>query len=245
MRIKQDLLSYGEESKYNFDNKIIMDWYPSRVVEKIKKHFPERHGSLSCLELGLGYGYATEYFETEGQFMHHTVLDGDAAIIKKYISKHKNIKAEIVETYFENYDTENKYDIIIMGFILEHVDDPVAILEKYKRFLTPDGVIFIAVPNSESLHRRVGNVAGLLKDTKALSEEDIKYGHKRYYDIDLIKEHCEKADCSIKSIEGIFLKSITTGQMISLDLKPEVIDAFCEVGVDYPELCDALLVEVN
>ena len=46
--------AYEENFKYSLDNRLILKWYPSRIVSKI--HF----GSL--LELGLGHGYTIDQF---------------------------------------------------------------------------------------------------------------------------------------------------------------------------------------
>ena len=45
--------------------------------------------------------------------------------------------------------------MIVMGFILEHVDSPVQeIISRYKSYLSPGGKMFLAVPNAEVLNRR-------------------------------------------------------------------------------------------
>ena len=63
-----------------------------------------------------------------------------------------------------------------MGFILEHVDDPLLILRHF-RISRPDGRMFLAVPNAEVLNRRLGQLAGLLDDVTELSENDQLLGH--------------------------------------------------------------------
>ena len=46
-------------------------------------------------------------------------------------------------------------------------------------------------------------------------------------------------------MEGIYLKPLTTSQMISLQFDKKIIDAFCEVGIAYPELCCGILAEIK
>lgn len=242
-KIVQNIEAYGNEELFSFDNRIIMNWYPVRVL-KMLESLSLKKNELTVIELGLGHGWSTALFE-KLEFSSYCVLEGDPAMIAKYQNEHKDSKLDIIETYFEDFHTTEKYDAIIMGYVLEHVDNPIMLLAQYKEFLKPHGHIYITVPNSESLHRRVGQKAGLLKDTKKLSEEDIKYGHKRYYDVDLLKRHCKEAGLMVNNIEGLFLKPITTKQFLSLDLSEDVINAFCEMGVDYPELCTGLLAEVS
>ncbi len=132
-----------------------------------------------------------------------------------------------------------------MGFILEHVDNPNDVIARFKKFLSPGGNMFIAVPNAEALNRRIGHLAGLLPDIQRLSENDIIQGHKRYYTVKSLTEEVEKAGYIIEFMEGIYLKPLMTSQMISLNLSKEILNALCKVGIDYPELCCGILARLK
>jgi 2-polyprenyl-3-methyl-5-hydroxy-6-metoxy-1,4-benzoquinol methylase len=47
----------------------------------------------------------------------------------------------------ELYDASSRFDLIICSQILEHIHNPLAMLDNLKRLLKDDGVIFIGVPN--------------------------------------------------------------------------------------------------
>lgn len=47
-----------------------------------------------------------------------------------------------------------KFDLIWMSHVLEHFQDPVKAIEKCKRLLTEDGVLFIATPDTDFIHTR-------------------------------------------------------------------------------------------
>jgi len=128
-----------------------------------------------------------------------------------------------------------------LGFILEHVDNPVQIMNRYKQFLAPGGKLFIAVPNAEVLNRRLGNLAGLLPNIQALSDNDLILGHKRFYSVKTLNDDVKNAGFEIVRMEGIYLKPFTTEQMLSLQFKKNIFDALCEVGVAYPELSCGIL----
>lgn len=233
--ICHDIDVYNKNDRYELDNSIMAHYYPHRIMEIVDN----RH--LNCLGLGIGNGYATEIFSQF--FKQHIVLEGDKAIIDRFEKEFPDIEIKIIETYFEDWETEEKFDVIVMGCILEHVDNPNMILRKYKQFLSPGGRIFITVPNAEALNRRVGKSAGLLKDLYQLSEHDIKLGHKRYYTLASLEKEVEEAGLTLVRKEGIFLKAITTAQIQKLNFSREIINGFLEVGRDYPELCLALLAE--
>jgi len=132
-----------------------------------------------------------------------------------------------------------------MGFILEHVDDPLLILRRFRKFLAPGGRMFLAVPNAEVLNRRLGHLAGLLEDITELSENDQLLGHKRYYTVASLNADVAQAGFRVDRLEGIYLKPFTTRQIVSLKLERKVIGAMCSIGVDYPELSCGLLAEIS
>jgi SAM-dependent methyltransferase len=228
--------AYAGNSLYDFDNGILMNWYPRRVLQRAA-------GARSVLELGLGHGHTTRIFACH--FERHVVLEGSAAVIAGFQSRHPECRAEIVETYFENFGTDERFDVIVMGFILEHVEDPLSIISRFRRFLAPGGKTFLAVPNAEVLNRRLGHLAGMLPDMTTLSEHDLSLGHRRYYTVTSLTADIVRAGYRVDKMEGIYLKPFTTRQVTSLGLPPEVIEALCKVAVDYPELSCGILAQIS
>lgn len=227
--------AYEGHNLYDFDNEILLTWYPKRIIELS----PD---AKSLLELGLGHGFSTNIFSPF--FQRHIVLDGSSAVIENFKKRYPDCRAEIVETYFEEYETTERFDIIVLGFVLEHVDDPIQILKHYKRFLKPSGIMYVAVPNAEVLNRRLGYLAKLLNNMEELSENDILLGHKRYYRVESLCSDLKISGFEIDKIEGIYLKPFTTKQIISLSLDRKIIDALCEVGISYPDLSCGILARV-
>jgi len=138
-----------------------------------------------------------------------------------------------------------KYDSIEMGFILEHVDDPELILARYKNFISETGSIFIAVPNAKSLHRVIGEKAGLVGDIYKLSECDLQLGHKRYFDLNSLEELVHRAGLKIVDKKGLMLKPITGLQIKKLGWQQNIIDALLEIGLDYPEIANCIYIEAK
>lgn len=93
------------------------------------------------------------------------------------------------------------------------------------------------------MHRQLAYLAGELPDMQKLSDADIELGHKRYFTIETLKGLVKEAGLSIISIEGLFLKPLTTRQMVSLNFSQNYLEAFCKLGKDYPQLCSSILLE--
>jgi len=228
--------AYEGKNLYDFDNNIQLNWYPKRILEFTKN-------AKSIMELGVGHGITTNIFSQK--FNRHVVLEASPAVIENFKEKYPNSKAEIIETFFEQFESEEKFDVIVAGFILEHVDKPLEILKYYKKFLSHDGKMFITVPNAEVLNRKLGYLAGMLADMQELSEHDHLCGHKRYYSVNSLTKEVEHAGYEVVRLEGIYLKPVTTKQMIELNFSDKIIDALCIVGIDYPELCCGIMAQIK
>jgi len=225
--LDQHLRAYEGHNIYDFDNDILLNWYPHRITEMISTE-------ASLLELGLGHGFTTNIFSRV--FKKHLVLDGSPAVIEHFRKRYPDCPARINEVFFEDFSTSEKFDLIVMGFILEHVDDPVLIMKKYRDFLSPGGKMFVAVPNAEVMNRRLGNLAGDLDDIETLAPNDHLLGHQRYYTVKSLRRDIEQAGYSVNRMEGIYLKPFATKQILSLNLEQKYIKALCDLGVNYPEL---------
>ena len=233
--VSLDEMKDAYDEHFVLDNTLMLKWYPHRVVQMAT--------GRSLLELGLGHGYSTAYFAQH--FLPYKVIEGSPEMIRRFRSRFDFGQVDIEQTYFEDFDSSDRFDNVAMGFILEHVDDPVSIVGRFRRFLKPGGSIFIAVPNSESLHRRFGHAAGLLPDIEQLSQADHDFGHRRYFNLRTLTKLVEDQGYSVVKVEGIFLKPITTQQITQLGLTPSILQAMLKVGIDYPELSNAILMQAQ
>jgi 2-polyprenyl-3-methyl-5-hydroxy-6-metoxy-1,4-benzoquinol methylase len=55
----------------------------------------------------------------------------------------------------DEYETDQRFDMVFMSHVIEHVLDPVATIEKIASLLKPGGVLYIETPNVGSLDARV------------------------------------------------------------------------------------------
>jgi len=226
---------YEDETQHALDNRLMLNWYAGRILEMAEKD--------SLLELGLGHGITASRFA--GKFRRYVVLEGSDRVIQRFREKYplEEQNIEIIKTFFEDFQPLESFQNVVMGFVLEHVDDPSLILHRFKPWLRSDGHLFISVPNAEALNRRYGHAAGLLADMTELSDFDRASGHKRNWGMARWKETIRAAGYVIEKCEGIYLKPLTTQQILALNLSENILQAMCKVGVDYPELCLGLLIK--
>lgn len=149
--------------------------------------------------------------------------------------KNKFPRTNVYCSLFEDFKTDRKFDTIIMGHVLEHVEDPVEILKNAKNWLKDDGIIFAAVPNSHSIHRQAAVIMGLQEKENSMSDLDIRHGHRRVYSIDKFKNDFLDAGLKIKECGGYWLKPVSNKQMEE-SWSQEMVDAFMKLGEKYPDI---------
>jgi glycosyltransferase involved in cell wall biosynthesis/SAM-dependent methyltransferase len=60
--------------------------------------------------------------------------------------------------------TDDGLDAAVLWHVLEHLDDPVAVLRRLRSWLRPGGLLLVGVPNVQSLQARIGGRAWLHLD---------------------------------------------------------------------------------
>ncbi len=161
-----------------------------------------------------------------------TVVEGARYNVEYARAKYGD-RLRIIETLFEEFEPAERYDSIIMSCIIEHVLDPALVLRRAASWLNESGVIILVVPNQLSLHRRVGFRCGLLGSMEELSDQDLSVGHRRLYTVDSLSKEIAGAGLRTPQIEGIFLKPLSSSQMI--DWPDPLLNAFDDMSRELPD----------
>jgi SAM-dependent methyltransferase len=215
-------------SAYHSDFKFFQEnqWYLKRYVDRIAE-FVRANDVRSMLSLGIGHQVVSSRLLSllgTGALKRYTVIEGSEEILDGFRNQTPKVDGlTLVQDYFERFDTDERFDAIEMGFVLEHVENPGLIVERFSKFLSPGGRLFVAVPNARSLHRLIGHHAGLLEDVYQLSEYDRQLGHRRYFDLRSVTSLIETAGLDVVRQQGLMLKPITADQMSALDWGGEII----------------------
>lgn len=202
------------------------------VYRSIKPYFK---GQLA-LELGPASGYMTKALVNDFKQLH--LVEGSQYLIDQ-IPDYANVTKHC--SMFEDFDTDLRFDTIIMSHVLEHIEQPVPVLQKIMTWLVSDGIFIVSVPNARSIHRMVAVKMGLLKTEYTLNERDHSLGHYRVYDTATLVADIQHAGFKVLHTGGSFLKPLSNGQ-IEQYWTPEMVEGFFEVGKNFPENCAEIFV---
>jgi trans-aconitate methyltransferase len=235
--------AYQPGFRFHDENLAMLSWCVERMLASLR-----RSGARSLVSLGIGHEVVSRRLidALAGSLESYTIVEGSSAVIDRFTAAAPLPPGvRVVHALFEDFDPGAPVDAVEMGFVLEHVEDAAALLRRYEGFLVPGGTLFVAVPNARSLHRLFGHAAGLLDDVYRLSPEDRQLGHRRYFDLASITRLVEDSGLRVVRGEGVFLKCLTSSQLDALELPPAVRRAFYEVGVQHPDICNALFLETT
>lgn len=123
---------------------------PSRVHHALAQL--ARHGKTAGTMLDVGCGPGTMLAGATLAGWQARGIESSRAQVKYCMSI--GLNAEYVPD-FPSHSDSNLYDAVVFNHVLEHVSSPKAYLEKAIHLLKPDGLLFVAVPNFDSLSRQL------------------------------------------------------------------------------------------
>ena len=134
----ENLFIYNDEERS--PNTAFFSYYSS-ILSKIAQYtsgitlFEVGIGGCECLLVAQEMG-----FDTFG-------ID----VIDKHVQMARDkFGLNAVTADFVEYQSKSKYDILIMGDVIEHVSNPVAAIQKANSMLADNGVLWVSTPNFDS-----------------------------------------------------------------------------------------------
>ena len=128
----------------------VKQWLDRRMFAKLFAAVPGE--SLAALDVGGGSGWLlSEARRVEPRLKRTVVVDIDRGAKDEAEAAGHEFHLSRVE----EVDIEARFDIIFLLNLIEHVDDPVAVLTKMRSLLAPGGRILVKTPNHDSWDARL------------------------------------------------------------------------------------------
>jgi len=157
----------------------------------------ERAGAgATVLEGGVSSGYFARVLTSAGMVVDGFELDPVAA------DRAREVCREVWVGDLQQIDPaelHGPYDVLLFGDTLEHIPDPVAVLERLRGVLRPDGALVVSIPNFANWAVRLQVLAGRFRYT---DRGILDRTHVRFYTEKSLLEMLRAAGFTPVRVEG-------------------------------------------
>lgn len=156
--------------KYHYDTLLYFNQLLNERRDRIKNY----------LEIGGGHGlYVSEAAAVLGKDATFTVVDISQSSLDLARQMTEGVDVNFVHSDIFKYHPEVRFDFITMGEVLEHVEDPVALLKATAGLLSEGGSLFITTPTNAPtidhiyLFRNVAEIRTLIEQSGLQIESEL------------------------------------------------------------------------
>jgi 2-polyprenyl-3-methyl-5-hydroxy-6-metoxy-1,4-benzoquinol methylase len=137
----------SNKSLSDFDAKMILGMNPLSDVRISEIASMIDITGKDILDIGFGRGHFLVALKKLGANVTGLELDDDAI---QFAIKRLGVES-VYQVGFENYDTDNHYDVILMNDLIEHPLNPMHFLIKSNKLLKKDGLLIVWTPNASHI----------------------------------------------------------------------------------------------
>ena len=224
----------GRSYFYGFDYDVI---HPFML-----KSFEPFFNQGSLLELGSFKGHFTQRLRT--RFDDLTCVEASSDAIEE-AKQRVGGGVVFINSLFEQVSLLKRYDNIILTHVLEHLDNPVAVLKRINyEWLAPGGRLFLVCPNANAPSRQIAVKMGLITHNAAVTPAEAEHGHRCTYSLDTLERDVVAAGLNVVHRSGIFFKALANFQwdrLLQTDIiSKEYLEGCYQLGQQYPDLCSSI-----
>jgi SAM-dependent methyltransferase len=161
-----------------------------QIVKRFGEYIAKMPSEINILEIGSAEGLNLDYLKRE-KFPNANLFaiePSKGSREKLDLSGIKVVSDDVDNEWWKGYQAN--FDIVIMRHVLEHFLDPMEALKTTKKVLKPNGLVYIAVPNS-------------LKPRKPIRDYFFRAAHTYYFNHYSLVDFLRKCGFKILSkVEG-------------------------------------------
>ena len=192
--------SFEEVNRRVYGNPAVMEYYMHGLL--LSQFLWKHHYEMFCffteelskrkqsvknyLEVGGGHGLqvaeATQILGPDAKF---TVVDISPTSLDLARRLVNNDRVQFIHQNIFKYQPETKFDFITIGEVLEHMEDPGALLRCARNLLADDGTLFITTPANAAaidhifLFRNADEIRKLIRDANfSIASEFCRYAEE-------------------------------------------------------------------
>ena len=234
--------NYNKELKDTKDHKYSYGFDLDVMHPYMLKSFIPFFIKGNLLELGSFKGNFTRRFLPYFEDITCVEASDEAIAIAK---KELGDKVKFIDSLFETANLPTKYDNIVLTHVLEHLDDPIAVMKRINdEWLSDIGRFFLVCPNANAPSRQIAVKMGLISHNSAITPAEAEHGHKITYTLDTLERDAKTAGLKVVYRSGIFFKALANFQwdkLLKTDIiSPAYLEGCYQLGQLYPDLCSSI-----
>jgi len=184
--------------------------YAEEELEVIALRIAQRYGQArallshdrpgSLLDVGCGEGFVLKFFEQIGWQVEG--IDYSRAGVQQINPDyaHHVEQGDVFELLEARISAKKQHDLVWLGNVLEHVLDPVSLLQSLRRLVAPGGLLVVTVPNDGSAYQEALFATGAIPDRFWIATPD----HMSYFTADTLRRTAEETGWDCLAIQGDF-----------------------------------------
>lgn len=187
-------------------------------LEKISRFLPKLIPGARVLDIGCGHGSVSGELVTKGLIVHGMEINTEALI-----SLQKKGIIAIEHNITQPFPKMEPFDLVLLLDVLEHVFDPMALMEKAAQTLTQTGKMIIIVPLCFDLIDRMrilftGRIVSY--DNRCYGPElyrrfrSYNYDHIRFFSPRDVLELCRLVGLTVDLVEYNPLSAVCFGRVV-------------------------------
>ena len=145
-------------------------------------------------------------------------------------------RIEVHNVLLEDFKPNGKFDAIIIAGLLHHLSDPGQALSDARRWLVPNGTLYVTVPNMLSFHRRLHVAMGGSETSYVTSDRNERFHQPGRFDRDSVKALLGASGWDVVELSGFFFKPFPHERMEQLELSDGELNGLFEMGRQHPEM---------
>ncbi len=162
-------ISYGQDIKKKYDFLLSLKKKSDNFqrVKRIIKFLNFKKMKYKILDVGSGFGIFPIELSKKVKNLDIHVIEPD----KNNIKFMKKFKLKVKGKFIENFKSKEKYDLITLNKVIEHINNPENILKKLNKNMLKNSIIYIEVPDGE----------GAAKSKEGLFREEFFVDHHHIF----------------------------------------------------------------
>jgi len=170
------------------------------LLDHHSKKIKKKPKDMIVLDIGCGSGRITKRILDKGYNVQGLDFSEEAVLKSKQIG----IKATVCDLDKGIIANDNTYDIVWAGDIIEHVFDPIGLLQESNRVLKKNGALLMTIPSDVGLISRIKILFGQSYQS-GMYKSSGYYKHHTFFNIDLIKFMLKKSGFRILTLRKLLL----------------------------------------